>query len=145
MGEISEVNTHLRSAAASSSPRPGGGGETVLFLTPAVTLPGLRAEEGLQQRPAGAQSHPGGRRAPEGGAGGEPEGLPEEGRPPGAAGGVSEGQRRGPGRLWGAQPPKGKRSGLFWVLQEELGAMQTRLSQLDAQRQRAPQEAERDR
>lgn len=64
------------------------------FLTPSATLPGLPAEEGLHRRSSGAQSHPAWRHTPEGGAGGEPEELPEEGRPAGAAGGVSEGLSR---------------------------------------------------
>lgn len=62
---------------------------------PPVTLPGVRAEEGLHQRSSGAQSPPAWRHTPEGGAGGEPQELPEEGRPPGAAGGVFEGQSAG--------------------------------------------------
>lgn len=110
------------------------------FGTRSATLPGLRAEEGLHQRSSGAQPHPAWRHPPEGGAGGEPEELPEEGRSPGAAGGVSEGQGGASVRSCSLG---GKHSALLSVLQEELGVMQTQLSQLDARRQRAPQEGPR--
>lgn len=64
----------------------------MLCLTPSVAVHGVRAEEGLHQCPAGAQSHPAWRHTPEGGAGGEPQELPEESCSPGAVGGLSEGQ-----------------------------------------------------
>lgn len=105
----------------------------LLCLTPAAPVHGVGAEEGLHQRPPGAQPHPARRHTPEGGAGGEPEELPEEGRPPGAAGGVAEGQgarRHRPLLRRGG----GKHSGLSSVPQEELGVMQTQIFQLDAQR-----------
>lgn len=66
--------------------------EIMSCWTPSVAVHGLRAEEGLHQRPAGAQSHPAWRHTPEGGAGGEPQELPEESCSPGAVGGLSEGQ-----------------------------------------------------
>lgn len=53
---------------------------------------GVGAEDGLHQRPDGAQSDPTWRHVPQGGAGGEPEELPEEGSPPGGAGRVAEGE-----------------------------------------------------
>lgn len=65
------------------------------FMTPAAlsaTMHGLRAEDGLQQRSAGAQSDPTRRLVPEGGAGGEQEELPEESSAHGGAGGVAEGE-----------------------------------------------------
>lgn len=58
-----------------------------------VTMHGLRAEDGVYQRSAGAQSDPTWRHIPEGGAGGEQEELSEESAPPGGAGGVAEGER----------------------------------------------------
>lgn len=61
---------------------------------PSATMHGLRAEDGLQQRSAGAQSDPTRRLVPEGGAGGEQEELPEESSPHGGAGGVAEGETR---------------------------------------------------
>lgn len=53
---------------------------------------GLRAEDGVYQRAAGAQSDPTWRHIPEGGAGGEQEELSEESAPPGGAGGGAEGE-----------------------------------------------------
>lgn len=53
---------------------------------------GLRAEDGVYRRSAGAQSDPTWRHIPEGGAGGEQEELSEESAPPGGAGGVAEGE-----------------------------------------------------
>jgi len=57
-----------------------------------AAMHGVGAEDGLHQRSAGAQSDPAWRHVPEGGAGGEPEGLPEESSPSGGAGRVSEGE-----------------------------------------------------
>lgn len=53
---------------------------------------GLGAEDGLFQRSAGAQSDPTWRHVPEGGAGGEPEELPEESSAPGGPGGDAQGE-----------------------------------------------------
>lgn len=64
-------------------------------MTPAllsVTMHGLRAEDGVYQRSAGAQSDPTWRHVPEGGAGGEQEELPEESSSSRGAGGVTEGE-----------------------------------------------------
>ena len=57
-----------------------------------VTMHGLRAEDGLHQRAAGAQSDPTWRHVPEGGAGGEQEELPEESSSYGGSGRVPEGE-----------------------------------------------------
>lgn len=117
----------------------------VLLLTPPplpVTLPGVGAEEGLHQCSSGAQSHPAWRHTPEGGAGGEPEELPQEGRPPGAAGGVFEGQ----GATATATSARAAAGRVTLITlrcrspQEELGAMHAQLSRLDAQRRGAARE-----
>lgn len=66
-----------------------------LFMTvTSVTMHGLRAEDWLHQRSAGAQSDPTWRHVPERGAGGEQEELPEESSSPGEPGGVTEGETR---------------------------------------------------
>lgn len=63
-----------------------------MLAVPSVTMHGLGAEDGLHQRPAGAQSDPTRRHVPEGGAGGEQEELPEESSSSGGPGGVAEGE-----------------------------------------------------
>lgn len=59
---------------------------------PAVTMHGVGAEDGVHQRPAGAQSDPTRGHVPERGAGGEQEELPEESSSPGGSGRVPEGE-----------------------------------------------------
>lgn len=59
---------------------------------PSVAMHGLRTEDGVRQRSAGAQSDPTWRHVPEGGAGGEPEDLPEESSSFGGSGRVTEGE-----------------------------------------------------
>lgn len=65
------------------------------FLSPAAltaAVHGVGAEDGLQQRSAGAQPDPARRLLSQGGAGGEQEELPEEGAAHGGAGGGAEGE-----------------------------------------------------
>lgn len=59
---------------------------------PTAAVHGFGAEDGLQQRSAGAQPHPAWRLLPQGGAGGEQEELPEESAAHGGAGGGAEGE-----------------------------------------------------
>lgn len=53
---------------------------------------GVRVEDGLQQRPAGARPDPAWRLVSQRGAGGEQEELPEESTAHGGAGGGAEGE-----------------------------------------------------
>lgn len=62
----------------------------IFFLTAAMH--GVRAEDRLQQRSAGAQPDPAWRLVSQGGAGGEQEELPEESPAHGGAGGGAEGE-----------------------------------------------------
>lgn len=58
---------------------------------PSVTMHGLRAEDGVHERPAGAQPDPTWRHLPEGGAGGEQEDLSEKSSTVGGSGWVTAG------------------------------------------------------
>ena len=62
------------------------------YISTLVTMHGLRAEDRVHERPAGAQPDPTWRHLPEGGAGGEQEDLSEKSCATGGSGGVAAGE-----------------------------------------------------